>query len=186
MAKLRFTTAREVSEALPTLADDMRSATTDEAPPVFVRRLAASPTPEDGLTFTAYALGRREAVWWACQCVRALSAAQAVEDPLLQAAEGWVRDPTEENRRQALAQGLAGDKAAATAWLALAAGWSGGSMSPNLDAPVPCLPFLTARSARTAVLVSLARVPAPERAARLKICIDAGLALMQEEPAAAR
>lgn len=175
---LRFATAREVFDAMPTVADDMVSGPSDESPATFVRTLAASETPEDAIAFLSYVLGRREAVWWSCQCVRALNdIAAGHEDEALRAAEAWVRSPGEDKRRAALALGLSGDKALASSWLVLAAGWSGGNLTEG-PTPVPTRPHLTPRAARGAILVALARKSSAQRAASLNLCVDAGLRLV--------
>ena len=176
MSQLRFATAREVFNAFPEAKDNMTAEPTAEPPPIFMRALAASETPEDALTFCAYALGRREAVWWACQCIRLIGAAE--QDPCLGAAETWVREPDEERRRAALKVGMESDRRTPEPWLALAAGWSGGSMSPVEGSNVPPPGHLTASAARAAILIALARVGAKERGGRLSACVEGGLQLM--------
>jgi hypothetical protein len=108
-----------------------------------------------------------EAVWWACQCVRALIPARGPEEEAgLAAAEAWVREPEEERRLQALRLGMSADRGLPTTWLALAAAWSGGSMTPPEEGvAVPAPAHLTAQAARAAVLIALARIGARERAA---------------------
>jgi hypothetical protein len=145
---------------------------------VFLRGLLKSDTPEDAVAFCAYLLPRREAVWWACQCVRSLMAARSpAEEEALAAAESWVREPEEGRRRTALDLGSNGDRSAPTTWAALAAAWSGGSMTPPDQPPAPCPPHLTAKAVRAAVLTSLARVPVRERAERLNACLEEGIRL---------
>src|SRR5262245_47973251 len=55
------------------------------------------------LRFLAWALGRREAVWWACRCVALVSSDQdrPEERVALEAARRWAAAPTEDNRRWA-------------------------------------------------------------------------------------
>lgn len=184
MSRLRFTTAHEVFEAFPTAADDIKSASTNDTPLVFMRTLATSGTPEDAVTFCAYTLGRREAVWWACQCVRAIAQVQpGGEHETLRAAEDWVREPDEERRQTALKLGMGNDRRTPFPWLALAAAWSGGNISPMEGAFVTAGPQMTARAVRIAILVALANVGARDRGPRLQLCVDGGLRLMQEEPA---
>ncbi len=183
MSRLRFATAREVFEAFPTARDDIQAAPDDEAPLAFARRLSESPTPEDAISFCAYLLPRREAVWWACQCLRRLLPHPgSEEEAALSAAEAWVREPEEGRRRAALALGMQGDRRSAATWAVLAAAWSGGSMTDG-GHPVPAPPHLTAKAARAAVLTALARVGARERASRLKACLEGGLQLLSDEPA---
>jgi hypothetical protein len=173
-SRIRFTETRQVFAAFVTAMDDITAAPNDDPPLVFLRQLSVSPTPEDAVSFCAYLLPRREAVWWACQCVLALRGA-AGGDRLSALAEAWVRDPEEERRREALDAALAADPASATTWLALAAGWSGGSMAPAETPPVPPPPHLTAKAVRAAILMALARVGARERAQWLRACVEAGI-----------
>lgn len=181
MPRVRFTTAREVFEAFPAARDDIEAQPTDDPPLVFMTALAASPTPEDAIAFCAYLLPRRAAVWWTCQCVRALiPSPTSEEEAALAAAEDWVREPEEHRRRAALAIGMQGDRRAPTTWAALAAAWSGGSMTDG-EQPAPSPPHLTAKAARAAVLTALARVGAKERALRLRACLDGGLKLAGDE-----
>ena len=186
MTRLRFATAHEVFESFPAAAGEIKAPPTEDPPPAFMRSLAAGDTPEDALTFCAYALGRREAVWWGCQCIRTVNGiAAGKEDHLLRAAEEWVRDPEDEKRRAALRFGMESDLRTPSVLLALAAGWSGGSISPYEGAAVPPAPHLTAAAVRTAILSALTRVPVKERAQWLRSCVDSGLALMEPDANAA-
>lgn len=178
MMRLRFSTVQEVFDALPTLRDDMEAEPTNEAPVPYLQRLGDSRTPEDGIAFCAYVLGRREAVWWACQCVRLLLPG-AAEFKGLQAAEAWVRDPEEEQRLAALACATGGDRRCPTTWLALAAGWSGGNIARPGHGTVMAAPHYTAKAVRVAILGGLSRVVARERAACLRQCLEGGVRLMQ-------
>lgn len=176
----RFSTAREVFEAFPSAESDISAAPSDEAPPAYLAGLRASPTPEDAVSFLAYALGRREAVWWAAQGVRLLADIHAgAEDAPLKAAEAWVREPDDLNRREALRLGMTGNRRLATSWVALAAGWSGGNIAPGPGAVVAATPEMTPKAVRTAILVALATVTARDRAGRLQACVDAGLPMLR-------
>jgi hypothetical protein len=179
-SRIRFATAREVFEAFPSAADDVRVEPTDEPPLAFVRALAVGATPENALAFCAYLLPRREAVWWGCQCVRALSPAPVgPEAASLEAAEAWVREPEDERRRAAMAVGQKGNRNVAATWVALAAAWSGGTMNAGENA-VPVAPHLTARAVRIAVLTALARVGARDRAHQIRVCLDGAFRLVGE------
>lgn len=173
-SRIRFSKTRQVFATFVTATDDITAAPTDEPPLAFLRTLSMSPMPQDAVSFCAYLLPRREAVWWACQCVLALRGA-AGGDRLSALAEAWVRDPEEERRREALDAALGADPAFATTWLALAAGWSGGSMAPAGTPPVPPPPHLTAKAVRAAILMALARVGPQERARWLVACVEAGI-----------
>lgn len=176
MSNLRFFTAREVFETFPGATGDMASvgpANDTETPLDYVAQLLQSATPEDAVSFCAYLLGRREAVWWACACHRLLGEPAHRDDQKgLLIAEAWVREPEEHRRRAALAHGLGGNHSLAGTWLSLAAGGAGGTFVIN-DQPGPPVPAeMTAKAVRAAVLISLARLPIRERASRLPACVD--------------
>ena len=62
-------------------------------------------------------------------------------------------------------------------WIALAAGWSGGSMIGPDSVPVTPPPYLTAKAVNAGVLGVLARVDRKERAATLGRFVDMGIRL---------
>lgn len=178
MSRVRFATAREVFEAFPSAREDIQAAPSDDPPLAFIKSLAETETPEDAIAFCAYVLPRREAVWWACQCLRSLNPMPGSEEQAaLDAAEAWVKEPEERRRRMALQLGMNGDRRAPASWAALAAAWSGGNITENDQWQVAAKPEMTARAARVAILTALARAGAKERAARLKACVETGLRL---------
>jgi len=184
MARIRFSTAREVFEAFPAARADIEAEPSDDPPQLFVEALLDSPTPEDAIGFSAYMLPRREAVWWTCQCLRALdSMPPAEEGAAIQSAETWVREPEEHRRRAALEIGERGDNRSPATWAALAAAWSGGNMMRE-GQPVQAPPHLTAKAARAAVLIALARVPARQRGSQLRACVEHALSLVRDETTA--
>lgn len=179
MSKLRFSTAQQVFEAFPTAQQVIGAAPTTEPPLTFLRGLVAAGEQKDAIGFCAFVMPRRETVWWALQCVQRMQPAGTPPDPALKAAETWVRDPTDEARRTALALGEAGHHASLGTWVALAAGYSGGSMASTHA--VPCPPDLTAKTARIAVLTALGRLPERERDAALRNCVEACIRLVDDE-----
>lgn len=170
--RIRFATSGDVYTAFPTLADDVLAKPSEDEPIAFVRRLMASPTPEDGLTFFAYLAPKREAVWWGCRCVRALDPGRGAD--VLAAAERWVAEPEEVNRVAALR--LANDAASAlpATWAAYGAGWSGGNIGLG-PAAVLAAPHLTAKAVRACVLMAVSCAPAKDRAKRLQVAYDAAV-----------
>jgi hypothetical protein len=180
MSRNRFLTVRDVFEAFPQAASDLEIEPSEDSPLDVIGELAASDGPERAVTLCAYVLPRREAVWWGCQCLRKVFPSVGAEEKMmLEAAEAWVREPEEERRRKALTRGNQGDGRSPAAWVALAAGWSGGNVSSAEAGAVPAPPDLTARAIRVAVLSSLARVGARERAATLTACVEMGLNLLR-------
>ncbi|MEM8812105.1 MAG: hypothetical protein AAGF59_05760 [Pseudomonadota bacterium] len=180
-SRLRFNTASEVFEAFPTAYEDITASPNADHPLRFLEGLLSSPVPEEAITFCAYMLPRREAVWWARQCVTYNGAElSAEEQDLVAIADAWVRDPDEENRVQALRAGMNARVKSAGAWVALAAGWSGGSMALDAEHPVPPPPHLTAKASNAAVLSALARVSTQQRAEYLSAFVDGGIKLVAD------
>lgn len=131
----------------------------ESTPEQFVERLVRSKFHSDAVRFLAYALPKREAVWWACKCVRSVPACfdDEIAIQALLTAETWVRNPGQASRQAAL---RAGNKhsfempTAPAAWTAMAAAWSGGSTTTNVE-NMPASPKqMTAHAASGAILLS--------------------------------
>jgi hypothetical protein len=180
-SRIRFSTARHVFEAFPDLTQVVPAPGDESAPIDYARQLLGSPNRAQAVAFLCYLLPRREAVWWARQCVSAILGPKTEHDPALQAADNWVRAPEEENRQAALAAGAAGDQHRATTWLALAAAWSGGSMCPPDAPPMPVPPSLMvappwacAKAVNAAIVIAMVGDPSAIND-RLKACAEAGI-----------
>jgi hypothetical protein len=155
--------------------------TREIAPLEFLDRLIRDRLYDDAAVFLAHWLAAREAVWWGCLCAwwdcrpsPSPAASQAIE-----AALRWVQEPNEETRRKAEAAGMAlgaGDPAGA---IALAAFWSGGSMSaPELpDAPAP--PGLTAQMVVSALRQIVALGPLDQHDFRWRQLLRIGMEIRQ-------
>lgn len=179
---LRFATAREVFDAFPTVGDDVTAQPTDDPVLDYVRTLLESSTPENAVTFCAYLLRRRVAVWWAHQCLSGMPALLGPEDQqMLALAEAWVREPEEEERNEALTAAMDAPTKTPGTWVALGAGWSGGSMLPPDLAPVSPPAHLTPKAVNAAVLGMLARVPHTHRAECLRGFVDMAIHLAASE-----
>jgi hypothetical protein len=181
MSRVRFATARALFESFPPSVTRIAAEPTDEPPVAYLQRLSAEGKLQDAVTFCAYLLPRREAVWWACGCARLLlgDILQSKAAGLL-AAEAWVYEPDEKHRQAALDIGKRSNSNDPLTWLALAAGWSGGSLASPPAKPVPVPPHMTARGARVAVILCTGTVRnADERASRLRECIAGGIKLAE-------
>src|SRR5260370_11775958 len=154
-SRIRFAAARNLSGALPDLGRFVSPPTDDCAPLDYARRLLASPQPVDAIVFIAHLLPRREAVWWARQCVVAILGAAAEADPATRAADAWVRAPEEETRRAALEIAAAGDESRAATWLARAAALSGGSRTAPDQEPRPPQPSACAQAANAPIILAI-------------------------------
>jgi hypothetical protein len=130
-------------------------------------RLEAADRPAEALKLIAHALPKREAVWWACMCARAVPdpAATPADQGALEAAELWVRRPEEAHRRAAMAAAEGAGFRSTEAWAAAAAFFSGGSISVEGQPAVPPTEAATAQAVAGAVTIAALRV-APGRAAR--------------------
>jgi hypothetical protein len=130
--------------------------------PQFVEHLASRDLFIDSIKVVAHALTRRSAVYWAARCVRAAHGDQLspADEACLVAADAWVQNPAEEQRRQAQAAAEAADHKTPASWVAMAAFWSSGSLAPPTAPVVPPGEQLTAHAASGAVmLAAVARQP---------------------------
>lgn len=167
--RIRFETAKALFDAYPTAGNDMSCVPTSEPPLAFLQRLLESNTPEEAVTFCAYLLGRREAVWWGCRCVAPLTDVLPFEDVgMIAKAHDWAQMPSESLRRSALAAGMDAQDKTPGAWLALAAGWSGGDMNPGGVQVVLAPSSLTPKAVNVAILAALARVLRQDRGRTLR------------------
>ena len=132
-----------------------------------VDRLEAGGFLVEAVRLVAHALPKREAVWWACMCAAAVpdAALPAADQAARQAAEAWVRRPTEDPlRRAAWEAAQKTEFRSPEAWAAVGAYWSGGSMAPEGQPVVPPAPHLTGVAVCGAVVMASVRRQ-PERSA---------------------
>src|SRR5450631_1327860 len=140
----------------------------DLKPLDFVALLMEKALYPDAVRFIAHALPKREAVWWAWVCARRA----AGENPqpkikgALDATERWIAQPSEDNRRLAMAAAQKAELGTAAGCTGLAAFFSGGSLAPPEAPVVPPGEFLTAKAVSGAVIfAAVAQEPekAPEK-----------------------
>ena len=181
--RVKWSEARQVCAILD-WPEEQAAAPLDGAPSAFYAALRAAGREADAANFLGQALPRLEAVAWAARSVRDLQGAarKGPEAAALKAALLWIQDPTESRRRAAYDAAAAADAASAEALAALAVFYSGGSVAPPDCPPLPAPRDAAGRFAAGAVLVAAAR--APDMAAALGKCLDAGEALASEGLAA--
>jgi hypothetical protein len=111
---------------------------------------------QDATRVLAHALPRRVAVWWACRCVRAVldDRASPQDVAALQAAETWIREPSEEHRRASMTAAEATELCTPAGWVAVAAFWSGGSLAPPDVPAVPPGACLSTHAVSGAVMLA--------------------------------
>ena len=144
MTATRFETMRDLFDEFPSLKHSVKLKPGDEEPVAEVHRLTAAGRLREASALCAFLLRRREAVWWACQCLRLRPGLIEADDQPLRAAEHWVRTLSEEARDVAAKWGAAGDQQAPQTWAAHAAGYSSGTIGAGVDGPVRVPPHLTA------------------------------------------
>jgi hypothetical protein len=175
---MRFTTARDVFLAFPQVAIAYQSPL-DETPCMdYLGKLLAGARLADAVAFVAHLLPRRELVWWAAKCIRMAGKSFTLsEEPLIEAAENWVRDPSEDRRREALGRGDAGDAMRPATWVARSAGWSGGVLFQAGDDKILCQAHMSPAAARSAVLLASASATDPQ--AFLELSIQEAMTLLK-------
>lgn len=180
MSQIRFATARDVFDSFTLAPSSIRAEPTDELPLDFLRGLVAKGKLEDAIAFCGYLLPRREVVWWACRSVRSLlgEAARSNSEGL-NIAEAWVREPDAQHRKSADDFGKTADRDQPMSWLALAAAWSGGTISMGTALAVAPPPELTPHAARVAILLSARHLAPEERRTRLAGCVEDGARLAE-------
>lgn len=152
----------------------------EHAPRDYVAALTQAELYMDAVRFLAYSIPKREAVWWAWFCARR-SAGEAPPPPVkeaLDATERWISQPTEENRRAAMAaaevDAVGFGTAAGSA--GLAAFLSGGSMAPPAAPVVPPGEYMTSKAVAGSVTMAALGAPDPQKAPeRFRAYIDQGL-----------
>lgn len=175
-SRIRFTTARQVFETFPELEERVKPPAGDVAPRDYARELLEGDDPFSAVAFFAHVLPKREAVWWGIKCVTGLDGTKSTKDQeVLELAETWVREGDEEARLavHAATEDMKGNSA--SLWIGRAAGWSGGSLSPNPDFRVDMPPHLTAIGVNAAMQIAIGTLGPGEREEALNSSISAGL-----------
>jgi hypothetical protein len=168
LARVSAKTAAEVCKHFP-LGDEAKKFLREGLTPrQFLDLLTAKEQFVDAVRLLAHALPRREAAWWACLCARAVAGPKppAEAAAAVAAAEKWVSDPSEDNRRAAWAAAEKAGLGTPAGCSAAAAFWSGGSLGPPDVPAIPPGEFLTAHVAGCAVLLAAVQTEpakAPEK-----------------------
>jgi hypothetical protein len=142
----------------------------------FVGRLIDGALFADAVRFLAHALPKREAVWWAWVCARTAAGATPTTSitTALVATEQWIVQPTEDNRRAAMAAAEAAQLGTPAGCAALAAFLSAGSVGPANVAPVAAGEFASAKAVGGAVTLAAVADP-PGATERFREYIGLGL-----------
>lgn len=180
MSRLRFATAGDLFDSFPTAATDIGVTEPREFRSTdFLRFLTGRGDFRAALSFCAYLLARREAVWWGCQAVRESGDLCGDEKAMIEAAESWVRTPEEDRRRYALDLAQGSDTDLAGRWICLGAGWAGGSIPVDAQRSVPVAPQSTAQAVRVGMILAAGRLEGEDRGPVLRRWVEAGITLAE-------
>ncbi len=148
----------------------------------YFEALVAAELFPDALTVLAHGLGKQEAVWW-CLAARGEAAVSTgsklhpVDDAAWQAAEAWVRDPSEEARSASGEAAVKTGMETPGGWAAHAAFCSSGSMLPADLPPLPPPPEATGQAATTSLMLSTTAGDGTQLTARYQATLKQGAAI---------
>ncbi len=177
ISALRYETPSELYTAMPQIRNLMQHRPRDDESAVaFLARLRSSTTPEEAVTFTAFAARAKMAIWWAYECVRTSSEEMSADDrALMEQIANWTTHPDAQNRYMVMKEALWAPQRTPVVLLGLAVGWSGGQFAPNDPSQVP--PYRTPRAVNSAVLSCLAKSSLNRRPIELARFLDLALSL---------
>ncbi|MDO5605776.1 MAG: hypothetical protein Q4G25_11515 [Paracoccus sp. (in: a-proteobacteria)] len=137
----------------------------------FLMRLRGSTTPEEAVTFTAFAALPVPAIGWGYECLRMMADhLDASERPLMHQIADWLAEPTVTRRHAIMRHALWAPVRSPSVLLALAAGWAAGGPAPNDSDPSPA--HKTPVAINSAVLSCLARAQLRQRPVYLARFLD--------------
>lgn len=139
VAALRYSTPAELYAAIPKLAHlTLHSPFEGEDAFSYLMRLAGSSTPEDAITYAAFAAKPNISIWWGLECIRHIYTIESAEvRSLLSEIAHWTNTPSDTARWSIMRQALYAPRRDPSIFLGLAVGWSGGSVAPNDPMVVP-------------------------------------------------
>lgn len=178
-ATLRYETLADLFAAVPQFAEltSDRPRPNETAQDVLFR-LRRSNTPEEAITFTAFAFVPKLAIWWGYECLRSIPEVLGKTDrEMMEGIAQWIGRPTMEHRHAVMKEALWAQDRCPGVHLGLAVGWSGGSIAPNDPAPVPL--HRCPRAINTAVLSVLAQANISRRTIYLTRFMDVAQSLFK-------
>jgi len=144
----------------------------------FLERLRATSTPEQAVTFTAFALDPKASVKWGMECVESLIPDMAPEDTkLMNLISEWLDDASSENRWKTLELALFAPRRSPAVYLGLGVGWSGGPLAPNDLVTVP--PWRSPRAISSGVMRAVGQMRTEHRGESLDFVLDRAAGLFR-------
>jgi len=138
LVKIQAITAAELLQHFEVSEEAEEFLVPDTAPEVSINRLADAGLYADAIKLLAHGLPKREAVWWACLTARDIQNPQTDENNVnaLNAAESWVKKPSEEIRQRCKQFGEKTKFKTPASWAATAASWCHGSLAKEDEPPI--------------------------------------------------
>ncbi|MBZ9857252.1 hypothetical protein LB566_25995 [Mesorhizobium sp. CA13] len=179
---LRFKTARDLFTACPAIGKEMRTPPTEQPSLAFCRDLLAGGIPEEAITFCAYLLPERAAVWWAHECLSHLSDwFDQADHELLALVRDWVGEPDSPRHRADLIAAAARPPTTPVGWIALAAGSHEDGAEMDATSVSALQPFPLAHAISAGILTGLARVALADRFSVLSAFVEMGIQMAEIE-----
>mgnify|MGYP000008782202 CR=1 FL=1 len=168
----RYDTVPDLYVAIPQLAELTQQRPRGEEEPLeYLWRLRSSTTPEEAVTFTAFAIQPKLAIWWGHECLRTMpDALSPLDRQMMELTANWIGRPATDTRHEVMRHALCAPSRGPGVHLALAVGWSGGSIAPNDTGSVPL--HRSPRAINTSILSCLARADLSRRPIHLAKFID--------------
>lgn len=164
---LRFDGPSELYANIPEIADfTIHRPHEDEDNYSYFDRLKSSTTPEDALTFVAFAAEMRTAIVWGMQVYSTILPSPEMDDAeLLAKLHRWMEYPNNDTRWDLMQNTLFWTKRSPIVYFGLAAGWSGGPIAPHDPSLPPA--WRAPKAVNAAVLTTLAKGGTEQRSINL-------------------
>jgi hypothetical protein len=149
----------------------------NQQPREFMQALREKGHLQDAVRFLAFALPKREAVWWAWVCARRAAGSEPVPNvqAVLAATERWIAQPSEEHRRAVMPAAEAAGVGTPAGCAGIAAFFSGGSMGPPGTPVVPPGPLLTAKSVAASIILAAVATEPDKADEKFTAFLDQGI-----------
>lgn len=144
----------------------------------FLERLRTSPTPEDAVMFTAFALKSQTGIRWGLDCITSLTPEMTPEDTeIIAMISDWLVDGSSESRWTVLKAALFAPRRSSAVYLGLAVGWSEGPFAPNDLVTVPA--WRSPRALGSGIMRAVGQVATDHRSESLDFALDRAAGLLR-------
>ena len=169
---LRYDRPFDLYRGIPEIADFTRNRPKEEEDSLdYLERLRFSTTPEDGITFAAFAVEPRTSIQWGVNAIRIVTPEIPPDEvQLMSWIAQWIEHPNSDNRWRTLQVAMFAPRRSPAVYLGMAVGWSGGPLAPNDPVAMPS--WRAPRAVNAAVLRSLGQISLNERSTNMARILD--------------